>query len=388
MKKILYILAPNDRFNYGDLLFPYIIRHYFNDIVDEMVFCSTIKSDLSKLGGIKTNSVNTLYQVKNDNENILIVGGGDSLCIDWITILSFLDKKIDYISAFDHKFHTKLLAQYINLKYKPKTKFPFSIGKNELTGFKHILYNSLGGTSLSMNSELWENDAVHKILSSVDYISVRESSTNLRLLNNGIKNHLVPDSAILLSEVFHDRDIIDKLSPEVQSISNDKYIFFQINLKLLNSNEIIYSELLNKISKEENVKICLCPIGTARGHSDDIALSKIKKHLYPNNHYFIKSPSIWDIMWLIKNSKLYVGSSLHGTITSMSYGVPFVVYGPEKLRIYIETWAKDMGTLFSAKEMLYKNIIAQLNCPIIHNPYIQKQAVLTSFERMKKLIKK
>lgn len=36
--KRLYVLAPNDRFNYGDLLFPYVVENYFKDIADVLVF--------------------------------------------------------------------------------------------------------------------------------------------------------------------------------------------------------------------------------------------------------------------------------------------------------------------------------------------------------------
>lgn len=75
MKK-LYILAPNDRFNYGDLLFPHILKFYFKDIVDEIVFCSTTQSNLSDLGGIPTCSFQALYKTKDTDQNYLIVAGG------------------------------------------------------------------------------------------------------------------------------------------------------------------------------------------------------------------------------------------------------------------------------------------------------------------------
>ena len=105
MKK-LFILAPNDRFNYGDLLFPHILDFYFKDIVDELVFCSTTESNLSKFGGIPTCSFHSLYEVNATDQNYLIVGGGDSLCISWMQVLSFVDKKIDWFTALDHKLLT------------------------------------------------------------------------------------------------------------------------------------------------------------------------------------------------------------------------------------------------------------------------------------------
>ena len=61
-KKRLYIYAPNDRFNYGDLLFPYVLRFYFRKYFDDIVYVSTSESDLSNLGGIPTVGYKALYE--------------------------------------------------------------------------------------------------------------------------------------------------------------------------------------------------------------------------------------------------------------------------------------------------------------------------------------
>ena len=62
-KKRVYIYAPNDRFNYGDLIFPYILHHYLKSIVDDIVFCSTTKADLTDLGGHEVIDFRVLYQI-------------------------------------------------------------------------------------------------------------------------------------------------------------------------------------------------------------------------------------------------------------------------------------------------------------------------------------
>ena len=78
-KKRLYILAPNDRFNYGDLLFPHVLTYYLKKNFDDVVYVSTSKSNLSDKGGIPTEPYSVLFNVDSAWENHLIVAGGESL---------------------------------------------------------------------------------------------------------------------------------------------------------------------------------------------------------------------------------------------------------------------------------------------------------------------
>lgn len=381
MKK-LFILAPNDRFNYGDLLFPHILDFYFKDIVDELVFCSTTESNLSKFGGIPTCSFHSLYEVNATDQNYLIVGGGDSLCISWMQVLSFVDKKIDWFTALDHKLHTHLFFKtYTQLRYRYKTFFPFSIGKNELRNFTKVMYNSLGGSMLEFHRDLLDNPRVIEVLRNVDYLSLRDTQTSDILNSKGIKNVVVPDSAILMSDVFSEVSLARNLSVDSNRFQNKKYLFFQTNLYFLNLDA--YVALIEKIIDKYQLGICLCPIGTASGHSDDIALAKIYNLLKrKDNVLLVTFPNIYDIMWLIKHSALYVGTSLHGTITALSFGVPFVAHGPLKLKNYLETWCKGELLLFTEEKNLESEVVRQIEHPIVYPSLFQKEQVMKSIRHM------
>lgn len=381
MKK-LFILAPNDRFNYGDLLFPHILDFYFKDIVDELVFCSTTESNLSKFGGIPTCSFHSLYEVNATDQNYLIVGGGDSLCISWMQVLSFVDKKIDWFTALDHKLHTHLFFKtYTQLRYRYKTFFPFSIGKNELRNFTKVMYNSLGGSMLEFHRDLLDNPRVIEVLRNVDYLSLRDTQTSAILNSKGIKNVVVPDSAILMSDVFSEVSLARNLSVDSNRFQNKKYLFFQTNLYFLNLDA--YVALIEKIIDKYQLGICLCPIGTASGHSDDIALAKIYNLLKrKDNVLLVTFPNIYDIMWLIKHSALYVGTSLHGTITALSFGVPFVAHGPLKLKNYLETWCKGELLLFTEEKNLESEVVRQIEHPIVYPSLFQKEQVMKSIRHM------
>ncbi len=382
----LYILAPNDRFNYGDLLFPHIICHYFSASDYNLIFCSTTESDLSDFGGIPTLAHKILYNANEHESNFLIIAGGDSLCIEWPLILSFIDKNIEKIDYFIRpKILNKFVKSlYIKKKYHIGTKFPYTIGKNELKNFNGIFYNSLGGAYLSQHLELLRDESTLEILKSADYLSVRDSVTADLLRNNNIQCKTVADSAILMSAIFQEEYLEGKLSKSLVKPTS-KYLLFQINLTYAINNANAYSDLLNLVYQKYGYRIILCPIGTAYGHSDQEALSLIASDLISDSYQLIHKPSIWDIMWLIKHSVIYIGTSLHGTITAMSFGVPFAVHGPIKLKYYLNCWGGEQ--FFANDHSDLKTIInQQLIKPDRLDSESQKATVLKSFNTIKNLI--
>ena len=345
-KKRLYIYAPNDRFNYGDLLFPYVLKFYFTEYFDDIVYVSTSKSDLSGKGGIPTVDYKVLYNVDETWENHLIVAGGESLCVRWNTILSYVKPWVHCANCLTWKMRRifggrvfDILEKIISLTCGTKTYFTFSVGKNELPQYQSIVYNALGGSRL-LDSNILQSQKVQKILSSVDVLSVRDDDTSNALSQYNIKNYICPDTAIIMSDVFTEDELRKHLSIKVHDFDHE-YIFFQGNLETWKAKYELAAQQLDGLYKKTGNKICLCPIGTALGHGDDVALSHISENIHDKKSYMlISNPNIYDIMWLIKHSQMYVGTSLHGVITAMSFGVPFVGYGSKKQKVFIKKWAK------------------------------------------------
>ncbi len=104
------------------------------------------------------------------------------------------------------------------------------------------------------------------------------------------------------------------------------------------------------------------------------------------NYFLINQPNIFDIMWLIKHSQMYIGSSLHGTITAMSFGVPYVGYGARKLKAYIEQWTDSNIKLFSQKNSLSETSINVYKSSFIdRNAERQKSNVIEKFHELAEL---
>ena len=121
-------------------------------------------------------------------------------------------------------------------------------------------------------------------------------------------------------------------------------------------------EQLEIISKRHNLSIVLCPIGIAFGHEDFFALHLIKEKLNIKNAILIELPSIQEIMLLIGKSYMQIGTSLHGIVTAMSYGVPYIGLNknPIKIQSYIDTWSiKELNQTLDVDEFAFQaNIIA------------------------------
>lgn len=367
----MYILCASDRFNYGDLLFPFIVRNYFKDIIDRFVICSTTESDMSDRGALVTESFHVLQEMKSRQLNILMIAGGECIFCDWKDILGYVRKENES-----------------DAKRSFPTRYPFTISKKELPHLDIILYNSVGCHQLNERKELYDNTENKKILKSADYISVRDNATSLGMNRLKLVHYCCPDSAILISRLFDSAYLNKRVSSVVKDIQKMKYLFFQIGLVHLKSWTKDFSEILSNIAVEKDVHLCLCPIGTALDHDDPTALQMVAQYL-PNAVYtMVENPSIWDIMSLISQAEIYVGSSLHGAITAMSYNRPLIAFGPRKLQVYIETWYDTIGSEYSfvSIDNLERRVKQRLDNQFTISAEKQMDLVEKSFERMYKKI--
>src|SRR5690606_17406017 len=194
--------------------------------------------------------------------------------------------------------------------------------------------NSVGG-GVSLDENQLKN------VNSSDYIAVRDKRSFDFLRERVSKEvFMVPDSAIILSDVFPKEKITK--SKEVLNLhtKEEKYIFFQVSKARVKNNIDSIVKELEDLSTKSLHKILLCPIGTALGHEDHVVLKQIFDKLNCKK-VFIEKPSIHDILFLIIHAELYVGSSLHGAISAMSYGVPYLTLDKRqtKIKSYLESWS-------------------------------------------------
>ena len=339
--KRIRFLTASDRINYGDFLFPLIFKKVMNDVDSDIVFenYGIVKSDFSHFGALPTKSFRTLENEIVSGDKV-VIGGGEVLFVNWRALYAFINPnfsrlmKIKRLKRLEKRFRfsNKLLSRNL-------APIPFSFDASDFNLEQlNIYYNSVGGGHLLMQNNSMQNLA-YKRLSSAKLISLRDT----RSLNNfsrfpDLKAKLVPDSAILMSEVFP----VEKLEGLIErNLRFRSYIFLQLAFNRGPEDLENFANQIDILAKKLKCKVVMCPIGLAPGHEDDKILKAIKK-IKPQFE-FIMPKNIFEIMYLIANANLYLGTSLHGAITAMSFLVPGIGLNKriQKLESYMKTWVND-----------------------------------------------
>lgn len=339
----LHILAASDRNNYGDLLFPLVVKKIveINKVPFDIIFnYGIISSDLSKVGALETLPLDQL--LKNVMpEDFIIIAGGEVLGNNWFNIYRYINKRVS--NLYKLKFlreviiRSNILNYYFLRKYKSSYPFLFD-GLNS----NNIIYNCVGGSNISKH--LKTSNRIRKYFKTVKHLSIRDHLTQDSFNEFSITNDLAPDSAILMSDLFQD-ELEANVSKTISENSQNDYVFVQLGNTKGPDNLALFAKNLSEFANKFKLRVILSPIGIALDHDDSIILRKLQS--FNASFEFIYPESIFDTMYLLKNAQMYIGTSLHGVVTSQSFGVPFVAF-PEKilkLHYFIQTWFNDNRNL-------------------------------------------
>lgn len=352
MKQIAFYGAF-DRFNYGDMLFPLILEKALADWHPEFErrFYGIIESDLSAYGGKPTESVEKLFSEDNlEDGSIVIVVGGEVLSPTWFGIYNCLvpESLEPMMRALRRSVPQEFLQNLRPALGKADLTHPFVIEPFDFNKKVSVAFNSVGGVQIC--STTYPKSLLRSLLSKLNnsaYLSVRDIKVRdfLSKTNISQKPHLVPDSAHLMAKYFSKSDLLQESNQEIQDWIkelNGSYLVFQTAQQYIKSREELQMVIfqIQEIYNTLGLPTVLCPIGTAPGHKDQVPLSEISEALR-TPHLFIPTPSIVDIMAVISHSKIFLGTSLHGAITAMSFAVPNLTFTNriQKLTAYLETWA-------------------------------------------------
>jgi polysaccharide pyruvyl transferase WcaK-like protein len=170
----------------------------------------------------------------------------------------------------------------------------------------------------------------------------------------------------------------------------DEYIAFQVGHYKNGGDLNLINNELSKLHTKTGYQIKLVPIGNCSGHDDIISLSWLKRNANYQCEIIVPN-SIETIMKAIAKSKLFIGTSLHGVITAMSFSVPYVALNPRisKLKGYVMTWAPKELKFSSDFNSIYNNSLEVLRVDksiLIKNAEMQKDLVWKSFQKISSLI--
>ncbi|MFJ8067872.1 polysaccharide pyruvyl transferase family protein [Peribacillus sp. NPDC096447] len=345
------LVGAFDRNNYGDLLFPIITQSILEKIAKEnksnnnfeFNYIGVKESDMREYGGSVTKPLSYL----NGQENsITILVGGEILGTNFMGMDLCFDNNPLYVfgmKAFNKVGGGGIINKYLKVKYNTKQNHPW-IPTIDFMLKNKVIFNSVGGSKLNFNNRNLIN-SINSSLEYSNYFSVRDEKTYrlLETINPKTKDKVVisPDSAVIMSDIFPKEKLEKLTTSESQNYidKNRDYIVFQVSQKIARGREREIAKQLDLLGTLLKVGIVLLPIGRAPEHDDHKALIEISENMTSSN-FLPRHNTIYDTMSLIGNSKLYIGTSLHGAITAISYNLPHVAFTNQvtKLNEFLKTW--------------------------------------------------
>lgn len=334
-KVVLY--GAYDRYNYGDNLMPILlerfirIKHSQKAEGLDFIYASIDSSDLSRYACMPTVPMNSLLNIET-NSSIIVVGG-EVLGADVGTLYTHVQTNYYYTRLLKtiRRYSPGILAKLAGLLYPAVWIYPYIPQKESFKNNVKVIYNTVGGVPVHSQTDY---------VKEADYISARDQRTYDEVMKWS-SAELVPDSVLIASAIV-DQDFMQKhvRSEIVEYCQENKYITVQAcPYKVpFTANEMAME--LDSVKDGTNVDVVLLPIGYASGHDDVLFLKEVKS-LAKTNLKIQYELNVWEIMYLLSRSQSFYGTSLHGVITAMSFGVPHFCLNEkiDKITSFVQTWS-------------------------------------------------
>lgn len=335
--KEIILYGAFDRYNYGDNLMPilmemYLVRFHANAVKNYNISFASIKSsDLTKYECKKTLPITEFLNAEDGS--VLIVVGGEVLSADVVGLFTHVQKNPLHAKLIraGNKLFPQLIKNIAKQNYGAIWDYPYIPHINSFKNKVKVIYNTVGGIPYPSQKENITNAA---------YISSRDERT-YNAVSSMVPTELVPDSVLMVSSLIDFDFLENHVRLEIKNLVKSKKI---ITVQACPYKvQFTYQEMareLDLIASTSDVQPVLLPIGYASGHDDVVFLQKVKDASFSGLAIY-DDLSVWEIMYMIASSEAFYGTSLHGVITAMSFGVPHycINHDIKKLVSFLKTWS-------------------------------------------------
>lgn len=273
--------------NYGDLLFPIVARNRLKSIGIDLIPVSPTNCRTRFSDAIPTISFEESEKVKH--VSALLVGGGNIL-----------------------RFGDGVYSGRSGLAYE---KLWIGASASGMTRGIPIHLNNPGCTlpDRPRKIHLLRNLCARRALLACEAISIRDSHSNVSaLVSQKLPEDPEPDTAFEISKIW-----------PITAPSESSTMVVNLNDRYFPSPEETATRLA-EISAQLKTKLSFVVIGAC--HDDDTLTLEVCRHLDNLNvGYNIVANSLESIARAIGESSVFIGSSMHGFITALSYRRPAIL---------------------------------------------------------------
>lgn len=299
--------------NFGDLLFPIVLPHYMKDFEIDLFSPNKMKS-MPFFDSTPVYAIDELKdRCKSQDYKAIIIGGGDLIRTDAPATSCYEDAS--------HFFRVWALPILLGQVYD----IP-------------VMFNA-PGVPFSINNSM--KSLVKDMMSTVDYISVRDNHAKDILNDCDVDNVMVvPDSILSISQIYTESKLKicrEKLSQSLNLPLDEKYIVVQHNCCNIDNQDYVnmVKDNIQKIGNK-GYKMILMPIGYV--HQDINFLEKVYQENDTNQYLIVDKLTPYEMCAVLSGSCGYIGTSMHGAVVSYAY---------EKMALCLNTqkYAKITGVL-------------------------------------------
>jgi len=347
----LRLVCSCDRYNYGDLLFP-IVTRWALKVPHTPIDYGLKRSDLSVFGALPSRSMSDLYGDVRDGD-VVLLAGGENLAQTWFVMhLTLLESDAaKRWMRWREKLGPAFSEKISRWRFGGRQEFPYILSPDQFRPGVRVMYNSMGGWPLAHYAPA-EQLSIVRALAKASFISVREdeSASILRTLDSNIRVRVAPDCVFLLSDMLPKEELATKASPGVRNLVSEagEFLCFQCHPRYGDANRPELERQLRALADRSGLTILLAPIGRIHSFDDDTFLAPLGARLGDCARRLPASAGIYDVAYALASARLFCGTSLHGVITALTYGVPFIPLRSEdpKLENNVKSW--DLHTWFPA----------------------------------------
>jgi len=349
MKNHYHIVGAFDRHNYGDILFPMVHTEFIraHDPDARISYWAITAADMSSHGGYLTGAVKNLLALPSGKQDVVVLCGGDILSADWLLMVGHVSAsgfmKLSRVAR--RLFGVTRTNDAVKRLLGQRNAFPYVISHNNTDA--KVFYTAVGGAGFKAGTDSEHLQRVAAELQRIDGISVRDREIQGLLAGKAVQARLVPDTALVMSKYFTPERLKQrdwKALLEVHGDFNEQaYYSFQGAKRLLEGKEEQLAQQLERIHAATGLSPMFVPIGRAPDHEDHVPLRKIfdlvKARGIPCAYQ--DSWHVLDIMASLAFAQSYIGTSLHGAITTYAFGhkvSALFCNEVKKLKDFLNTW--------------------------------------------------
>ena len=339
-----------DRHNFGDLLFPHIAAALLPD--RELILAGLTERDLTACGGHRIAALADLAKaLGHPPVEIIHVGGELLTCDAWqaAVMLSPPEQAQALIARYADAPAAR--REWVQGQLGLPDLAPYAITRSLFPRATRIVFNAVGGVGLDECDPSLRHEVLAK-LATADAVSVRDAHTLAHLDAANIPAGLVPDPAVMVAALFSDRIDQHAASGEVAGLRSrfpGGFLAVQFSADFGDDATLnLLAAQLDRVTAETGLGIVFFRAGAAPWHDDDAVYLRLAARMRAGTTALFTSLVLWDICALIATSRGYCGSSLHGRIVSMAYGLPRVnlIHPADagrrtKQAAYAATWEVD-----------------------------------------------